>query len=383
MKTNIIDVHSHILNFGCCPDKWLAKLTHIPKIESLLKLPFSKNLFKCLTWILRFGKYNKIEEMIEIFSTHLFEVGDILRKEMDEAGVKLTTPLMMDMDYATKDHYPAELDYGTQIEIMKRIASKHYCVIMPFIGFDPRREESDELVMHSLMTKGILGIKMYPKLGFHPSPKSPVNSKEVNGRLNNVYETCQRLQIPITTHCSPGGAYSEKLIGKREERNTLVHPTAWIDVINLYPSLYLNLGHGGGDLYKDEANTWNSYAIDLVNNGENVYFDLAYHGEAHETPEVYFSRLHSQKIPHDKVLFGTDWSMIRHTHTVKEFLQPFLDNLKPNIRARILYKNAIKFLFPENRIPIRITEALNKKPEDTPSWLQNQFYKLNSATYLT
>lgn len=314
--------------------------------------------------------------MIEIFTTHLFDVGNILRAELDEAKVKLTTPLMMDMDYATKKYHKAELDYGTQIEIMKRIASNHYGVIMPFIGFDPRRMDSPELVVFSLINKGMLGIKMYPKLGFHPSPQSTVNSRQVNSRLHNIYEYCAAEQIPITTHCSSGGAYSEDLIGKKEERNTYVHPTAWEEVLKLYPILRLNLGHGGGDLHKD-GNTWNSYACALANKYENVYFDLAYHGEAHTDKEIYFSRLHSKRIPHNKVLLGTDWSMIRHTYTIKEFIQPFKDNIKPVIKNKVFYENAIKFLFPEKRIPDRIMLALDKTPNDTPVWLQTQFDKLN------
>lgn len=371
----MIDVHSHILNFGCCPDEWLAKLTHIPNIELFLRLPFSKSLLDFITWIYYKGKFSKTNEMIEIFNTHLFDVGNLLRKEIDEAKIKLTTPLMMDMDYATKNKYPAELDYGVQIEIMKRIAKKHYGVIMPFIGFDPRRENADKLIAFCLMTKGMLGVKMYPKLGFHPSPQSTVNSDKVNLRLSNFYKFCEDKKIPITMHCSPGGAYSEKLIGKTEERNTLVHPTALEEVFKLHPSLFFNLGHFGGDLHEGAKDTWNYYAIKLINNYENVYGDLAYNDKAHTDEENYFRNLNSKRIPHDKVLLGSDWSMIRHTYTIKEFIQPFKDNIKQGIRKKIFYENAINFLFPNKRIPDRVMLALDKKPKDTPDWLQTQFNK--------
>jgi len=363
----MIDVHSHILNFGCCPDEWLTKLTYIPHVEQILKLPMSKRIIQLLTFLLHRGKFSKTHEMIDIFNAMLFDVGEILRQESEEAGIKLTTPLMMDMDQATDKLFKSELNYGIQIEIMKRIAKKHYGTIMPFIGYDPRRQDANKIVVFSLMAKGMLGIKMYPKLGFHPSPQSIVNSFDVNGKLDDMYEYCVTNSIPITTHCSPGGAYSEGLIGKREERNTLVHPSAWEEVLKRHPTLYLNLGHFGGNW------KWAEHAIKLMEAYPNVYGDISYHDLAHKDPDAYFKVFNSSKMPHDRLMFGSDWSMIRHTYTIKEFMKPFKENIKSRVRNKIFYENALNFLFPENKIPDRIRLALDMGDDDTPVWLQTQF----------
>ena len=372
----MIDVHSHILNFGCCPDKWLEKFTHIPKIELILKFPFSKFILNLCSKLIKGKSFKRVDEMIKIFKTDLFGVGNILKEEMEEASIKLSIPLMMDLDYATKNEYTAELDYGIQIEILKRVAKHHYGKIMPFVGFDPRRADSAKFVVHSLINKGMLGIKIYPKLGFHPSPKSMINSPETNMNLKLIYEYCQENKIPITTHCSSGGAYSEDLIGSKEERNTLVHPTAWEEVLELYPRLYLNLGHLGGDIGGVGSRLWFPYALELLNKYENVYGDLAYNTQVHKEKEkdAFFKVINTKVFPHDKILFGTDWSMIRHTYTIKEYIVPFLTGFRnKEIGDKILYKNAIKFLFPNNEIPERIRVALSKTIEDTPKWLQNKF----------
>lgn len=384
----MIDVHSHVLNFAVCPNKWLTKITHIPYVESILKKEVSEWIFSTLIYIKNIfdktKKFKRLAEMIDIFKQPLFDVGKILHKEMVDAGVKLSTPLMMDLEFATSKHYGAELDYGIQVEIMKRIASNYFGEIMPFFGFDPRRPGAFELAKFCLEEKGMLGVKVYTKLGFHPSPQSVYNSQQVNCELSKLYNYCESNHIPITTHCSQGGAYSQELVDKSEEWNTLAHPSAWEEVLLLFPNLRLNFAHFGGDLEqytKGGSKTWCSYIIEYMKTYKYVYADVSYNDIVHDKKcyKKYFNIINKLLLKEgiiDRVLLGSDWSMIRHTWTIKEFFQPFKDTLSSKVKSQIFYLNAIKFLFAELAIPQRILNGLHKTQSDTPVWLASKFTEI-------
>lgn len=385
----MIDIHTHIENFKAIPDKWLSVIS-ITGAEKIASGKFFRYMIKlllrlrgkiaswlsCIKWLQTLG-FARLGEMIDIFKIPLFQVGDVLYQEMQDAGIKLTTPLLMDLEFATTTHDKPELDYGLQVDIMNRVAKKYYGEIMPFVSFDPRRPNANEFIQFCLFDKGMLGVKMYPKLGFHPSFKSMYNSLEINETLVKFYEMAESQEIPITVHCSPGGAYSESLIGKEDERDTLVHPSAYGDVLAKFPNLRLNFAHSGGDLYK-----WIWYCIEYAKQYPNIVMDLAYHSDAHskKKKEKYFEVLNEllKSDIGDRIMFGSDWSMIRHTWTIEEFLKPFKDNIDITVQDKVFYQNAIKFLFPNLVIPKRVEECFGMTYKDTPKWLASKFTELES-----
>ena len=389
----MIDIHSHVENFKSIPNKWVSVISRIPFAEPILQsepaefiieflIKIKNKLAKYLTFIPLFKnfKFSKADEMLEIFNKPLFKVAEILYSEMTDAGIHLSTPLMMDLGYATNIKDKAELDYGLKVDIMKRVAKKYFGEIMPFVGFDPRRPDAVDFIKFCLFEKGMLGVKMYPKLGFHPSQKSLYNSFEIDGVLADFYQMCESYKIPITMHCSSGGAYSEELVGKSDERDTLVHPSALEEVFEKYPNLYFNFAHAGGDLhlYKEGCfDIWIYYIIEYMKKYPNVFMDLAYNDKAHDekTSKEYFKILNKLLASDigDRIMFGTDWPMIRHTWTQKEFIAPFIKNIDKQFISKVFYQNAIKFLFPEFKIPSRILDGLSVSHEDTPVWLESKF----------
>jgi len=373
-----INVHGHILNYGCCPNKWLLKQAHIP--EWVLKRYTTRYVIWFITSLLPGNKFDRTPKMMKMFKNTLFQNADLYYyNEMIPNEIELFTPLLMDMDYATDEEYEAELGYEYIVTIMSEIAEQYFGVIMPFYGFDPRRHNAAIKAIHALDRMGFLGIKMYPKLGFHPWHESNINSRLNNEELGIMYEHCQEEKIPITVHCSPGGAYSESLVGYDEKANLLVCPKAWKNVLKDFPKLKLNFAHFGGNL--SSFNSWTEEIIYLMNCYEYVFADTSYHDDAHnkKTRFKYFQNLDKAiaKAPPCRIMGGTDYPMTAHTFTEKEYYSVFEDALETYHGKKFGIMNVlapIKFLFDEE-FPPRILTAFNKSQKDIPQWLNSVIEK--------
>ena len=102
---------------------------------------------------------------------------------MKEAGIKIATPLMMDLEACFQERaikpdenyvpyacYPENGNEDTQINQISKIVDKYPWQIFPFIMFNPRRKNAVEICKKALENKGFLGIKLYPALGHFPVP---------------------------------------------------------------------------------------------------------------------------------------------------------------------------------------------------------------------
>lgn len=372
----VIDTHCHLLNFKFIPDKFLK--TRAPFEESVLR----KKSARGLAWIiakLPFVKANRLHEQLALFNRDIFGVAKDMDAEMTAAGIDLAIPLMMDLATASFGQKP-ETPYRLQVHFMSQIALKYPGRIMPFVMLDPRRPNSAQLVIQALDKLGFLGVKMYPPLGYHPDPDSIINPPAVSGELREVYKYCEDNFIPITTHCSPGGAYGSDIYRDIESLPQFTHPSNWAGVLKKYPNLYLNLGHGGGRwLHK---NSWWPDVLHLINTFPHVFADVAYHDGALEikTQVEYFKILTGiLAIPgvQDRILFGTDWPMIRHRWRMKDFIAPFTARLPKPQMQQIAFDNPIKFLFYGGKMPQRIKsfyEANDEAQAKVPDWLKENLH---------
>ncbi len=113
-------------------------------------------------------------------------------------------------------------------------------------------------------------------------------------------------------------------------QDNFVRPTAWLDVLNKYPNLKLCLAHFGGDEddddyedYRDicEYDKWRGEIIKIIKNKKypNVYTDISYvffeKKKIDNNKESYRKRfkkaLYKNLEIKDRILFGTDWYLIR------------------------------------------------------------------------
>jgi predicted TIM-barrel fold metal-dependent hydrolase len=243
---------------------------------------------------------------------------------------------------------------------------------------DPRRYRASDLLIRCLEELGFLGLKMYPALGYHPDPGSIYNDPQTNDELNKIYDYCESRRVPITVHCSPGGAYSNDILRQKAVRAELTRPESWVGVLRRYPRLQLNLAHFGQDLVSiNDPKSWAYEIRELVRAYPGVYTDLAYNKGAllANTSRAYLAALtdilDNDRILKDRVMFGTDWSMTRHTWTEQEYVQPFLRLGDERLRL-IGLENPLDFLFPGRQYPERMAHFLKENGRsisDLPKWL--------------
>lgn len=371
--TEIIDVHSHLLNFKFIPDSFFR--TRTPFREKLLRHWFFKPLYYIIA-ALPWRRYKRLPEYQWIMNRDILKVADIMIEEMDVAGIQLTTPLMMDLKAASFGEM-AETPYAVQVTWLSEIALMYPGRIMPFIMFDPRRQGAAGLVIRALDELGFLGVKMYPPLGYHPDPESIINNSNANAQLEEVYEYCNTQKVPITAHCSWGGTYGSAIMRHLESFPLFTSPIQWKRVVDSFPGLRLSLGHFGGHWLEMER-SWRGEAIRLMEDHTNVFADLSYHHEGLEkhTRRAYVTILKDEVLANkkirDRVMFGTDWPMGRHTWTMKEYtdlcLHAYRDLEEPDIQA-LVHDNPMRFLFA-GKLPQRLRDFYGERLDAMPHWLR-------------
>ncbi len=375
MPAKLINAHCHLLNYqfispACFKSRSAA-------LEWMLRHGSTRPLVRVIAGSMPRRKLRRLHEVYDLMKMDIHEVALRLRQEMEAAGIQLAVPLIVDMGRATFTDNP-QIPYNYQLKLISDISIEHFGALMPFAMVDPRRTRAADLTRRCLEELGFLGIKMYPALGYHPDPDSVYNDPQTNDDLNKIYDYCARNQIPITTHCSPGGAYSNDVLKVKEVRSEFTRPAVWAGVLKKYPDLYLNLAHFGGDLAQiKDPGSWSCQIRDLIWKYPNVYADLAYNRQALERStsgpyfEVLKNLLDKDHLAGKRIIFGTDWSMTRHTWRETDYVKPFLQ-LGEERMARIGLENSLDFLFPKRQYPERMARFLKshgKSVSDLPKWL--------------
>jgi predicted TIM-barrel fold metal-dependent hydrolase len=346
--------------------------------EWMLEHPLTHWIIRFITFVIPGQAYDKMHEMQAILRKNINDVAGVLVAEMDEAGIVMTTPLMMDLEIPSLNQ-KAEVPYPFQVTMVSEIAARYPGRIMPFIMYDPRKPSAFKLIKRAVEEMGYLGVKLYPALGYHPDPRSYYNNVETNEELKQIYDYCEQEQIPITAHCSPGGSYSGEFLHNKDLILQMTDPANWEMVLKKHPKLRLNLSHFGScltEVYNDGS--WAGVIRELVCKYENAYTDIAYQSKAlkKKTQQQYFSLLSEMIEDKDvgpKIIYGTDWPSTRHTWKEKDYLKPFKKNLNDNALQRIGFDNPINFLFPGRKFPQRIKDFYTSKnvaPDKYPAWLK-------------
>jgi predicted TIM-barrel fold metal-dependent hydrolase len=252
-----------------------------------------------------------------------------------------------------------------------------------------------------------VGFKVYPPLGFQPLDKHlPHLWEYTTNKAECFYGRCEKEEIPILSHCSPGGMTTHEIMYYKEfftgtpshyffssdtskdiigcddddldehvyhvsNKETIianeqwfydnhVHPSAWRKVLEKFPKLKLCLAHFGGDLWKryGSEHDWMHELIGLLTekdgNGEyrfpNVYTDIACWDIANGRIQNALKEV-LLKIPELKkrLLFGSDWHMIMIVSPFDNYddyckkWKRYLDDIDEKLWVRISLVNAFEF----------------------------------------
>ena len=298
-----INCHCHIFSLDCVP------LEFRRRFFLDLKNPVHRFVHRLLKTIL--PQDSNLEDWLELVEMTISEIAQKLVHEMDEAGIDICTPLMMDMEFC-KEFGGGTKGFQDQITetltAVEEINSKYNRIrMLPFIAVDPNRKNILTIAKDALTGGGFKGVKIYPVMGFTPDDK----------RLYPLYEYCVENNIPITAHCENGG------IPGLNDYYHLADPKYWATVLKDFNTLTLNLAHNDRIRWR---RTWQPKIAELIEAYPNVYTDISYDTEMFFMPRRYFKdikrMLGTPKIQ-DRLLYGTDWYMGRCFWTERSYLKWF------------------------------------------------------------
>ncbi|MFZ2959214.1 MAG: amidohydrolase family protein [Candidatus Ozemobacteraceae bacterium] len=311
-----INCHCHIFDLNSIP------LAFREKFVINLQNPSQEWLHRGIRSLLMQG--TRLEAWLGFTRLSMLEIAELLVREMDEAGIDVALPLMVDMEYSSA--YPGgvkpfEEQIRETLAVVSTINSRFsHPRLLPFIGADPRRPNVVELVCGHLESGAFRGVKIYPVMGFLPGDE----------RLWPIYEFCERRGIPVTAHCENGG------LPGYDGYYQLAAPENWEPVLKKFPSLVLNLAH-----FDRTGSPWQATIERLMREWPNVYTDISFDTEMFWMPGTYFGnllRVLREPILQDRLLYGTDWYMGRFLWTEKSYLEWFTRGAR-----RILW-NPVRFL---------------------------------------
>ncbi len=322
-----INCHCHIFSLDCVP------LEFRQRFFLDVKNPGHRLIHRVLRRIL--PEHSGLEDWLDFIDVPISAIAQKLVDEMDEAGIDICTPLMMDMAYCKKfggGTKSFEDQMKKTLAAAEAINEKYGRIrMLPFIAADPNREGIVSIVKDAL-TKGMFsGVKIYPVMGFTPNDR----------RLYPIYEYCVQNSIPITAHCYNGG------IPGLKEYYHLADPKHWGTVLEAFPALILNLAHNDRT-----GSTWQARIAQLIKTHPSVYTDVSFDTEMWFMPRKYFKnikRILSTPKIQDRILYGTDWFMGRFFWTEKSYLKWFQEYSRKIFWCRVEFtEKEIKKLTEDN-----------------------------------
>jgi len=296
-----INCHCHIFSLEYVPEQFKKRF------GLDLQSPLHRLIYRLVRMII--PDKSSLETWIDIAELSISDIANRLVQEMDEAGIDICTPLMMDMEFC-KGFGGGVRRFEDQItetiEAVENINSQYGRPrMLPFIAADPRRKDVVDVVIGAFEQGTFKGVKIYPPMGFTPD----------DPRLYPIYSYCMDNHIPITAHCQNGG------IPGLDRYYRLANPHYWSGVLSRFPELKLNLAHND-----QTGSLWQTVIAELITKYPNVYTDLSYNTEMFYMPRRYFANvkkmLTTAKVQ-DRVLYGTDWYMGRWLWSERSYLRWF------------------------------------------------------------
>ncbi|MCP3963692.1 MAG: amidohydrolase family protein [bacterium] len=210
--------------------------------------------------------------------------------------------------------------------------------LLPFVAVNSLRPDHFEIMTNALEKRGYVGVKLYPSLGY------TVDSDA----MMRVYRYCHEHGVPLLMHCNRSGF----VVSDDSFKNA--DPSHWRPILERFEGLKICFAHFGGssDLTKEELppESWARVILDLMQAHDGVYTDIAFHRapmESDELAEGYFRRLSGfldHPLVRDRVLFGTDFWLIRSRLSEANHWKFFEERLSAEHFKRIAEINTRRFL---------------------------------------
>lgn len=336
-----------------------------------------------------------------LFGSSRLDVAAYLVKNSGDA-VDLYTPMLVDLGMGLYDtpgttiRQQVELhEKVSRLSMLGRLPGATRARLHPFIGFDPRREVQSrrlhepqtalELVQEAVERYGVVGVKLYPPMGFRPIGNtatldmSAELAAEVDKALRRLYEWCLREDVPITAHCNISN-------GAHDSYQDFSHPDSWRAVLDEFPGLRLNLGHFGGARAQETDDGWPWKIARMVDDvaRRRLFADVGNHRiDKTDVLDGYvamLSRMFSAdetRAMQSRLMYGSDWLMLailpKHEQFLETYRTRYHESFGADATEAFIGGNALRFLGfddPKNRNNQRLRKRYETyAPHRVPNWL--------------
>lgn len=328
--------------------------------------------------------------------------------------VDLVVASMVDYDWWLAQGKPTRTSLADQIDLMGQISVLLAGRVHGFVSFCPFREvmtldaqgvgDSMRLVRKAVETRGFIGVKLYPPMGFAawgntgktvwqgkpslpPAAADPDFGKRLDAAMASLFQYCLANDLPIMAHTNHSN-------GPYEEFKDLAGSEYWRLALERFPGLSVSFGHFGDTDLEDHQGEKTRAFLALMSrdtgNGVKAYADSGYFAGAlinqakmRDVLRTMFAA--NGTLLKERLMYGTDWIMVLPQKNVDRYLADFIEivqrveKAEPGIGARgvslsdaFFGLNAVEFLGLKpgrgNRQRLEAFYARNKVAE--PEWMK-------------
>lgn len=357
------DVHCHLFNREYIPENYF----HL-RLPWLMKKRTLRRLIRILqgrkkdddTWTQHATDFMEVAE-----KDNLLQVAEHLLSQSEEDF--LLCPLMMDM---TQAFGPTSVkDMHQQLDAMREARNAHPDRLLPFVALDPNNPDMEAIFLKAFSDEyRFFGVKIYPLLGYLPN----------HPKLMEVFEVCEELGIPVTTHCggnatravanvfelpfrryNADGQKVDDVLTVRfrndvEKGRFFSDPDRWLPVLERFPNLRLNLAHFGGDeewkrFSAQESDTWVHRIVSMMETHAQVYADVSFLLHLTEKRhsgflESFETLLEEKELVRNRTLYGSDFYMVLIHEKLPLVSRNFLYRLSDPLVDQLTRENPKRFL---------------------------------------
>jgi uncharacterized protein len=238
---------------------------------------------------------------------------DDLVADMDEAEVEKSVLLGQDVRSSS---VPQFKNYSLPNEELKKIVDSHPDRFLAFGSVDPRKDDALSKLRQMALDYDFKGLKI------HGDASEVYPNDHV---LYPIYEKCVEYGLVVLHHTGTTGlGYCKIKYGR---------PLDLDDVAQDFPELKIISAHFGWP--------WIEECFAVATRNKNVYIDVS-----GWLPRYFPSLLitYMNGLLKEKILFGTDYPMIRTTTWMKDFEKYTEPHLNSGVAEKILHESAKKLL---------------------------------------
>ena len=329
--------------------------------------------------------------------------------------IDLVAASMVDYDWWLARGRASSTLLSDQVDIMGQISVLLGGRMHGFAPFCPFREtmtldaggtgDAMRLVRRAIETRGFIGVKLYPPMGFAawgntgkavwqgklslpPAAADPDFGRRLDAAMRSLFTYCVANDVPVMAHTNHSN-------GPYEEFKDLAGSAYWKLALEKFPGLRVSFGHFGDTNLEDNKGNLTRSFLKLMTRGAgspgaNTFADSGFFAGALMNQTKMRDVLRAlyadeNRILLERLMYGTDWTMILPQKNVERYLSDFIDVMRrveeaePGISARQMRlsdaffgRNAVEFLGLAtgrgNRGRLERFYAQNKVPE--PDWMR-------------